>query len=139
MKNLYVASILMIIAATCTAEEDILKSGFTTLANSGFSAAFAKWMEGNPIAGTPEAKSQMHQSSLIDDLYGEYVSYDVYREVTLNKQTRIVYVIINYSVGPLFAKFVVYEQPSGDFMIPSLLFHTDPRQVWPQSLLAGSE
>ncbi len=87
----------------------VLLSGMEAYKAKGPEEAVSLWVKNGPLDGDKEALSQVAVLRKIQSLYGAYQSFDVISSQDLTQRVRIVYLVMNYERGPLFAKFVCYR------------------------------
>jgi hypothetical protein len=111
----------------------IILSGFEAYKAEGAEAAISAWIKGSPLEGSKDALSQANILRQIQDFYGPYKSFDLIRSRNLTPNCRIIYVVMNYDKGPLFAKFTVYQSTQG-WVLTNFLFNTKDEVVLPSTL-----
>jgi hypothetical protein len=110
----------------------IILSGLDTYKDKGPDEAVKAWIKGSPIEGSKDALSQANSLRQVQDFYGTYRSFDVIEARDLTTKTRILYLVMNYDSGPLFAKFVVYRAEKG-WILTSFNFNTHD-EIIPSSI-----
>lgn len=108
----------------------VVLSGLESYKAEGPEAAIKAWLKGSPIEGSKDALSQANMLRQVQDYYGAYKSFDLIRSRNISPTTRIVYIVMDYEKGPLFAKFVVYKAEEG-WIIPSFTFNTKEELIIP--------
>lgn len=101
----------------------IILSGFDAYKAEGADAALKAWVKGGPLDGSKEALSQANILRQIQDYYGTYKTFEVVRSRILSPTTRILYFVIDFEKGPLFAKFIAYRTDQG-WIITTFTFNT---------------
>jgi hypothetical protein len=112
----------------------IVREGLQAYKLQGADAALKAWLKRSPIEANPEAMSQGGMLKTAEGLYGSYQAYQVKFVGVPSRSTRLVYLVMDYERGPLFAKFVTFKRAKS-WQIVSFKFHTDVEQVWPGFLL----
>ncbi len=115
-------------------KEDIphfLVAGFEAYKDKGPEEAVRAWIKDSPIDGSKDALSQANMLRQVQDFYGAYRGFDLINTQDLTDRVRIIYVVVNYDKGPLFAKFIVYRPEEHGWLLTSFKFHTDPTVVMP--------
>jgi hypothetical protein len=107
-------------------------AGMEAYKAKGADEAVKTWIKGSPIEGSKDALSQANALRQVQDFYGAYQSFDVIGTRDLSTKTRILYLILDYDNGPLFAKFVVYHTEKG-WILTSFNFNTKDETI-PSSL-----
>ena len=111
-------------------------AGLQAYKADGAEAAVKAWLKGSPLEGGHEATALITSLRGIEDLIGKYQDYFVARTVAFTPNCQLSYIQMNYTKGPLFAKFLVFKTGSG-WIVETVRFHTDPEQVWPSRLLSA--
>jgi hypothetical protein len=111
----------------------IVLSGLEAYKAEGAEAAITAWIKGSPIDGSKDALSQANILRQIQDFYGPYKAFDLIRSRILTPNVRVIYLTLNYEKGPLFAKFVVYQNAQG-WILTNFLFNTKEELILPQTL-----
>jgi hypothetical protein len=109
-----------------------LIGGMDAYKATGPDDAVKAWIKGSPVEGSKDALSQANLLRQVQDFYGAYRNFDVVSARELSTSTRIIYVILNYDKGPLFAKFVIYRAEQG-WILTSFNFNTKDEMI-PSSL-----
>jgi len=110
----------------------VIVSGMEAYKAKGPDEAVKAWIKGSPIEGSKDALSQANALRQVQDFYGAYRSFEVIGTRDLSSKTRILYLILDYDNGPLFAKFVVYHTEQG-WILTSFNFNTKDEMI-PSSL-----
>jgi hypothetical protein len=106
----------------------VINSGLDAYKSKGPDEAVKAWIKGSPLEGSKDALSQANSLRQIQDFYGAYQSSDVVSTRELSPKTRILYLVMNYESGPLFAKFVVYRTDKG-WILTSFNFNTKDEMI----------
>jgi hypothetical protein len=101
----------------------VIVSGLDAYKIKGPDEAVKAWIKGSPIEGSKDALSQANSLRQVQDFYGSYQSFDVIGTREMSPKTRILYLMMDYENGPLFAKFVVYRTEHG-WILTSFNFNT---------------
>jgi hypothetical protein len=110
----------------------VILSGLDAYKAEGPEAAVKVWIQGSAIEGSKDALSQANLLREVQDYYGAYKSFDVIRSRNLSPTTRIIYIILDYEKGPLFARFVVYRVEQR-WILVSFTFNTKLEVMAPES------
>lgn len=108
----------------------IILSGFDAYKAEGPDAALKAWVKGGPVDGSKDALSQANVLRQVQDYYGTYKAFDLIRVRTLTPTTRILYFVIDFEKGPLFAKFIAYRTDQG-WIITYFTFNTKDEIIIP--------
>ena len=113
---------------------NIIKSGLNAYKEKGVQEVLKIWLKGSPLEGSKEALSQSNSFKQIEDMYGKYESYEVLKVNQLGIRTQQIYLVMHYTNGPLFCRFLTYQVKDGS-VIDFFFFHTDPYQILPPSVM----
>lgn len=108
----------------------MLQAGFDAYKSQGADAAVKAWIKGSPLDDSKPALTQANNLHQIEDFYGPYRSFEVMSQKELASTTRIIYIVLNYEKGPLFAKFLVFRTEKG-WVLTSFMFNTDDQKILP--------
>jgi len=112
----------------------IVISGLKAYKADGPEAAIKSWVKGSAVENSVEAQSQASVFRQVESVYGKYIGYELIMSKRISKQTEMVYIVMNFEKGPVFANFLVYKYQETE-IISQLNFHTKPEAILPQSLL----
>ena len=115
----------------------ILESGLKSYKESGPKAAIESWIKGSAIDGSKDALSQANMLRQIEDYFGKYQGYDLYKSNDLGPKSHLYLITMNYAKGVLFAKFFTYKPDNSEEIIQTFNFHTEVDQVWPSYMVYG--
>ena len=110
----------------------VITAGLEAYKDKGPEEAVKTWIKGSPIEGSKEALSQANALRQIQDFYGSYQAFEVIGTRDLSPRTRILYLVLDYDNGPLFAKFLVYKTGQ-TWILTSFNFNTKDEML-PSSL-----
>ena len=105
-------------------------AGLNAYKDKGPEEAVRTWIKGSPIDGSKDALSQANILRQIQDYYGAYQGFEVARSRELSPRARIVFLILDFDKGPLFAKFDIYRTEPG-WILTSFTFNTKAEAVLP--------
>jgi hypothetical protein len=100
----------------------ILTAGLDSYRNVGLDQAFRAWLRNSPLHWEPAMAAPLRAAQ---EQYGTFESWDVIDDHALAPTTQIVYLVMNYQQGPVFAKFVVYQTEQQGWVVTSLKFSLD--------------
>jgi hypothetical protein len=109
----------------------VIKSGFSEYKSFGSKKAVKAWMKNGPNEISYDSLTLIDDLQQADRLYGNYKNYEIIKTVVLSNSTNVIYVCINYELGPLFAKFIIYDIGGGEWVITRLDVHTNPEIIMP--------
>ena len=101
----------------------IIASGLQAYKEKGAEEAVKAWIKGSAIDGSKEALSQASNLQQIQVFYGAYQGFEVAGSRDISPKVRILYLIVDFEKGPLFAKFVVYRAEQG-WILTNFNFNT---------------
>ncbi|MGA2166962.1 MAG: hypothetical protein ABSG62_02040 [Terracidiphilus sp.] len=108
----------------------IIISGLEAYKDKGPDDAVRAWIKGSAIDGSKDALTQANNLRQIQDYYGAYRAYEVISTRDITPKTRVVYLVLDFDKGPLFAKFVVYR-PDRDWILANFTFNTKEEAILP--------
>ena len=110
----------------------IIVSGLEAYKNKGPEEAVRTWTKGSAIDGSKDALSQANVLRQVQDYYGAYQAFEVVSTKDLSPKTRVIYLVLDFEKGPLFAKFVVYRSDQS-WILAYFNFNTKEELVFPSS------
>lgn len=111
----------------------IIASGLEAYKEKGPDDAVRARIKGSGIDGSKDALSQANVLRQVQDYYGAYQAYEVVSIRKLTPKTQVVYLVLDYEKGPLFAKFVVYRSDQG-WILANFSFNTKEEAILPTSV-----
>lgn len=108
----------------------IIVSGLEAYKDKGPEDAVRAWIKGSAIDGSKDALTQANNLRQIQDYYGAYRAYEVISTRDITPRTRVVYLVLDFDKGPLFAKFVVYR-PDQEWILVNFNFNTKEEVILP--------
>jgi len=108
----------------------IIADGMAAYAIKGPEEAIKVWLRNGPLDGDKGALSQGNTLRQIQDFYGSYESYDVIKAYNRSERVRIVYLVINFEKGPVYAKFTCYKSER-EWLVIDFLLNTKDKEVLP--------
>jgi len=109
----------------------IVLSGLQAYRDGGPDAALRAWTKGSPLEGSKDALSQGNILRQVQDYYGTYRGFEVVSTRDISPKTRVVYLVLDFDKGPLFAKFVTYRSEQ-DWILAYFNSNTKEELVFPQ-------
>lgn len=110
-------------------------AGLQAYKNRGPEDAVQAWIKGSAIEGNRDALTQANNLREVQDYYGSYRDYEVVSIHDLTSRTRVVYLVLNFDKGPLFAKFVAYR-PDQVWILANFNFNTKEEVILPTAIRA---
>ena len=115
---------------------DLLKEGFESYKNSGAKSALKAWLKRSPIGeNNEEALAQSIQFRKLEELYGKFVDYELFKSSSLGSKTTFYLIVMNYEKGALFTRFLIYKTPKNKEVLLSFKFNNMPLKVWPKQIV----
>jgi hypothetical protein len=108
----------------------IVVLGLEAYKSNGPEEAVRTWIKGSGIDGSKEALSQANVLLQVQEFYGAYRAFEIVSTKDLSPKTRVIYLVLNFEKGPLFAKFVVYRSGQG-WVLAYFNFNTKEELVFP--------
>lgn len=108
----------------------VILSGLQAYKDKGPEEAVQTWIKDSPIDGSKDALNQANSLHQIQNFYGAYQFFEVISTRGIGRRTRIVYLILDFEKGPVFAKFVVYKS-NQRWILTSFDFNTKEEAVFP--------
>lgn len=108
----------------------VILSGLQAYKDKGPDEAVRIWIKDSPIDGSKAALSQANNLRQVQDFYGAYQFFEIVSAYEIGRRTRILYLILDFEKGPLFAKFVVY-QSNHRWILTSFDFNTKEEMILP--------
>lgn len=141
MKKLLVVLMFGLSSVNVFAEKipEILNSGFIAYKSNGPKSAIESWIKGSALDGSKDALAQANMFRQIEDYYGKYLGYDLFKSNSLGPKSNLYLITINYEKGILFAKYFTYKPSNGKEILLSFKFHTETDMVWPSYMVYGQE
>jgi hypothetical protein len=117
----------------------LVEAGAAAYVKEGATAAVAAWLKGSALEANTQATSQANSLRQVEDFYGKVESFEVLSEYSLSAKSKLVLFVINHQKGPLYARFQVFQLPSGNWVATEFKFHTEASQLFPNSVLYGRQ
>ena len=112
----------------------IVGDGLEKYQFSGAAVAVSVWLQFAGPRVQERGAGYIEALRVAEGVYGKFIGYHVVSIRKLTPATDIVYLVLNYERGPLFARFEVYEHKNTDYVTE---FSTgfSPTTVFPEKLL----
>lgn len=142
MKNIFISFIFVVISLSSTGiladgVPKSIKDGFVAYKADGPKSAIVTWIKGTSMEGSKEALSQANMFRQIEDYYGKYLGYDLFKSNPLGPKSNLYLFTINYERGVLFAKYFTYKSEENGEIVVNFKFHTEVDMVWPAYMVYG--
>lgn len=119
--------------------QDLIESGFLAYQRGDSVAAFKSWTRGSGMERQGNDAAQALALSRIRDFYGDYQGYEIVRDHQMSTRARMILLVMNFDRGITFARFQVYRQSNGNWVLNEFKFHTESVVVWPADAVFGPE
>jgi hypothetical protein len=132
--------LILFVSVNCFAGELplILESGFKEYGKQGSRAAITAWIKGSSIDNNQDAISQSNQLNYIEDFFGPYEGYDLFKSNSLGPRSHLYLITINFGKGVVYAKFFTYKDKTGKEVVQTFNFNTEVDKVWPAFMVYGN-
>lgn len=108
-------------------------AGLHAYKEKGPEEAVRVWIKGSGIDGSTDALTQANNLRQVQDFYGSYRDFEVVSIYEITPRTRVVYLVLDFDKGPLFAKFVVYR-PDQTWILANFNFNTKEEAILPTAI-----
>jgi len=112
----------------------LITAGLDAYKAKGPEEAIRVWVRNGPLDGDKDAMSQANMLRQVQDWYGAYQSYDVITGRDLTQRVKIIYMVMNFEKGPLFAKFVCYRSDR-EWTVTNFVLNTKEMVVLPTDVM----
>jgi len=141
-KRTIIITLLILVSMCCSsipvaAQETIpkiIKKALEKYEKEGADQLIPNLLKGSPLEGDKQALSQVNVVRQIETFYGKYLNYEPLKVVNLTKSTQLVYYVMNYENGPLFASATVYKNKEKEIIV-NFNYHTEFQQIIPPSFI----
>ncbi|WP_019603467.1 hypothetical protein [Teredinibacter turnerae] len=113
----------------------IIEQGFEQYRANGSKEAIIAWIKDSSIENNQDAIAQSNQLNYIEDFFGPYEGYDLFKSNSLGERSNLYLVTINYGKGVVYAKFFTYKTKSGKEVMQTFNFNTEVDKVWPSFMV----
>ncbi len=111
----------------------IVADGLEKYQFSGAAVAVPVWLQFGGLRIQERAANYIAALREAEDYYGKFVGYHVVDMQRLTPATSVVYLVLNYERGPLFARFRVYEYKNTQY-VTGFATALAPEAVFPERL-----
>jgi len=109
----------------------VVIAGLEAYKDKGPDEAVKAWIKDSPLDGNKDALTQANMLRQVQDFYGLYQSFETISTEDLSRRVRVVYLVMNFDKGPLFAKFVTYHSEDHGWVLTSFNFNTKAELILP--------
>jgi len=106
----------------------VITQGLDAYRNTGLDQAFRAWMRNSPLRWTPSIAAPLQEAQ---QEFGAFSSWELIDIQGISPHTRVVYMVLDYERGPVFAKFLAYDTSQQGWVLTSLRFSMDPDAILP--------
>ena len=114
---------------------EYISEGFKAYEKSGPKEAIERWLEGSQSEGSQKLLANANILQQIEDLYGAYQGYDLFRSISIGPRSSIFLIIVYFENTPVYSRFVAYRKSSGKVVHRDIDFNTEIDEVWPPNLI----
>jgi hypothetical protein len=111
----------------------IIASGLQAYKDKGPDEAVRAWIKGSALDGNKDALTQANNMRQFQDFYGAYRSFEVISTRNISSKTQVIYMVLEYDKGPIFAKFIIYR-PDKDWIMVNFKFNTKEDVILPTAV-----
>jgi hypothetical protein len=116
----------------------VIVAGLDAYKAKGPGEAIKVWVRNGPLDGDTATLSQADGLQQVQNVYGAYQSFDVMSSRDLSPRVRIVYMVMNYEKGPLFARFVCYRSDR-EWTVTNFVLNTLDTEVLPADVSLSNQ
>lgn len=111
------------------------EAGAAAYLKEGAGAAIAAWLKGSALEGNTQATTQANGLRQIEDFYGKPESFEVLEEVKLSERSTLLFGVVNFQKGPMYARFQTFRLAGGQWVGTEFKVHTDVTQLFPDRVI----
>lgn len=114
---------------------DRIVQGFAAYDGSdGARKAVEQWISGGPLGRIVKPDKLVQKLHKIEYICGEYQDYEVFSISPIASRTQVAYLVVNYRLCPVFARYVLY-QSDDETVITEFNMRTKPEEIFPAFML----
>jgi hypothetical protein len=87
----------------------VMVSGLDGYKTKGAEEAVRLWVKDSPLEGNSDTATQVAVLRQAEQSYGAYQWYELISTRTVSPRTMVIYLVLDYEHGPLFARFTLYH------------------------------
>jgi len=87
----------------------VMISGLDGYKTKGAEEAVRLWVKDSPLEGSNDAATQVTVLRQAEQSYGAYQWYELLSTREISPRTMVIYLVLDYERGPLFARFTLYH------------------------------
>jgi len=115
----------------------VIQNGFTVWAkNRSASWAFDVWKIGGLMELDPKPVTLSRYFLQMEQVLGNYLSYDVVETRSLGQNAQVIYVSINFDRAAVFGRFMLYRTAKG-WVVQNMDFSPRPEAIMPWLAFEG--
>ncbi|HAS8547616.1 TPA: hypothetical protein I7775_21760 [Vibrio vulnificus] len=115
----------------------IIEDGFVAYLSNGPKSAIEAWTKGSVLENSKSALAQANTFRQIEDFYGHYEDFEVYKKLEFTDRTHMYFIVAHYEKGAVFSKFSTYLNSDNKTVVSHLNFTTEAEKLWPESVIYG--
>jgi len=116
----------------------LIQSGFTLWAKGGADPALNVWEKGGLMEGDSKVAGQSAYFRRLDRAIGNFKSFEVVEAKKIGQTSQIIYLVINFERGAVFARFVFYRTDK-NWVVQNMDFNTKPEAIMPWLSFEGGK
>lgn len=113
----------------------LLDRGLNTYKTSGAAAALKLLTKNGPLAGEKGIASVINNLRTVEEAYGRFEGYDVFRDQAVTPRLRMIYFVLYYEKNITYGRFTGYQLASGEWISTGFTFNTDPSELVPAAVM----
>jgi len=87
----------------------VMVSGLDGYKTKGAEEAVRLWVKDSPLEGSNDNATQISVLRQAEQSYGAYQWYELISTRAVSPRTMVIYLVLDYERGPLFARFTLYH------------------------------
>jgi hypothetical protein len=87
----------------------VMVSGLDGYKTKGAEEAVRLWVKDSPLEGSNDNATQVTVLRQAEQAYGAYQWYELIQTREVSPRTMVIYLVLDYEHGPLFARFTLYH------------------------------
>ncbi len=108
----------------------VILAGLDGYKSKGADEAVRLWVRDSPLEGSNDAATQVTALRQIESLYGAYQWYEIVRTREITPRSMVIYLVLDYEHGPLFARFTLYRS-NHRWIMAYFDFNTREENIFP--------
>ena len=114
----------------------VIQAGFELWPKTGPNIAVDTWRMGGLMQNDNALPMHVNYLKEAQRALGAYKSYELIQSREIGRQSKFIYLSINFQRGAVYARFLMYRAER-DWVVQSMAFDTKPESLMPWLALAG--